>query len=428
MSTRPSGFTLVELLIAIAIICLLIALSVVATLQARLRARDSQRISHATTIMNALESYYAAHRAYPDLITPGQPIRLGSTTLLEAVPSNPFPRTDGGCADQTYTYTTTSTGYELTFCLGADHGRFSKGIVVCKNGNCGVRSDFVCGDPIVDSEGISYPTVQIGTQCWMAQDLKSKRRPNGTCINTTQGSYIVNSDCLIIGPNPYSYDPNFLPPTIPSPVTLPGYQWSRRDCVGAEFDSGGMLGLHRGIDAINYSQTHPTLARPYSDCAYRSALYRWSGAMNLPDACDLLSPPPGTCVVQTPHQGICPTGWHIPTDQEFYTLELYLTDSPNPCDINRPAIADQCRNAGTKLKIGGGSGFEALLVGGRTHVGGDEFIHLGTGVDFWTADSKDLTTGFDEAAIRILTDSTTGVYKQYKKKYSAFPVRCLKDN
>lgn len=46
-------------------------------------------------------------------------------------------------------------------------------------------------------------------------------------------------------------------------------------------------------------------------------LYHWAAAMMLPDTCNKKI---CTSLVQVKHKGICPTGWHIPTDFDFDTL------------------------------------------------------------------------------------------------------------
>lgn len=63
---------------------------------------------------------------------------------------------------------------------------------------------FVCGDPITDVDGNAYPTVQIGSQCWMASNLLTTRYANGDVIPTglsngawtatTEGAYSIYLD------------------------------------------------------------------------------------------------------------------------------------------------------------------------------------------------------------------------------------------
>ncbi|MFH1947461.1 MAG: prepilin-type N-terminal cleavage/methylation domain-containing protein [Candidatus Magasanikbacteria bacterium] len=62
---NKKGFTLIELLVVIAIIGLLSTLAVVALGSARLKARDSKRLSDLKQTQTALELYYTDNSAYP---------------------------------------------------------------------------------------------------------------------------------------------------------------------------------------------------------------------------------------------------------------------------------------------------------------------------------------------------------------------------
>lgn len=89
-----------------------------------------------------------------------------------------------------------------------------------------------------------------------------------------------------------------------------------------------------------------------SICGSDGGLYYWDEAMGY--------------VTTEGAQGICPSGWHIPTDAELYILENYLKDDGEPCDANRAEFtgpATQCIPAGTKMKIGGSSGLNFPLAG-----------------------------------------------------------------
>jgi type II secretion system protein G len=73
---NKKGFTLIELLVVIAIIGLLSTLAVVALGAARVKARDSKRLSDLKQMQTALELYYTDQNAYPS----GDAISLGNSS------------------------------------------------------------------------------------------------------------------------------------------------------------------------------------------------------------------------------------------------------------------------------------------------------------------------------------------------------------
>jgi len=58
-----------------------------------------------------------------------------------------------------------------------------------------------------------------------------------------------------------------------------------------------------------------------SNCATYGRLYNWATAMNLPAGCNS-----SICAskINAKHRGICPEGWHIPSDAEWTTLTDYV--------------------------------------------------------------------------------------------------------
>jgi uncharacterized protein (TIGR02145 family) len=140
-------------------------------------------------------------------------------------------------------------------------------------------------------------------------------------------------------------------------------------------------------------------------CNQEGGLYHWDEAM-------AYSTTEGA-------KGICPTGWHIPTDAEQYVLEKYLTDAASTCDSARNGTWN-CTSAGTKLKSGGTSGMNFPLAGNRDTDG--SFSNRATYAYVWS--SSQSGTG---AWNRRLGSSNAAVDRNTNSKANGFSVRCLKD-
>jgi uncharacterized protein (TIGR02145 family) len=95
-----------------------------------------------------------------------------------------------------------------------------------------------------------------------------------------------------------------------------------------------------------------------ASCTTWGGLYTWAEAMQLDPTCNS-----SACTVSTVQQGICPAHWHIPTDPEYKTLEMYLGMTQAQAD----ALGGwRGTSEGTKLKSGGSSGFNAPFGGYRS--------------------------------------------------------------
>lgn len=209
---------------------------------------------------------------------------------------------------------------------------------------------FVCGQSTVkDADGNVYHTVEIGTQCWMNENMRVGTRVNLATNQTNNGT--IEYWCFNDDPaNCTSNDPNY--------------------------PDGG--------------------------------LYQWNEAMQY-------STTPGA-------QGICPGGWHIPTHDEFTTLERAVCTS-GTCATDFPydtiTLAERGTNEGTQLQPNGTSGFEGNLAG----VGGyGSFINRGVVGYFWSSSgSGDLAWG------RQLESGGAQVARYTSGNMDGFSVRCLKN-
>lgn len=114
------GFTLVELLIVIAILTILSTLGVSNFQTARLKARDVSRKTDLQTIAKSLEAYINDHRVYPSSSADGQivcqppgtvcawgePFTYGNTIYASELPSD-------SVDSQSYIYSSNGTSYTL---------------------------------------------------------------------------------------------------------------------------------------------------------------------------------------------------------------------------------------------------------------------------------------------------------------------------
>lgn len=217
---------------------------------------------------------------------------------------------------------------------------------------------------VTDYDGNVYPTVQIGEQVWMKENLKVTHYPDGTEIPC--GEDVSSWDSIGTTDKIYSY-------------------------YNDDILNGDIYG----------------------------ALYSWSGAMNGAESSDAV--PSGV-------QGVCPDGWHLPGDEEWKQLEIFL-------GMDR-ASADNSVNRGTdeggKLKSTGvewaspnsgatnESGFTALP-GGNFWKG--SFNALGEDGLFWTTTED----GDEEAYFRFLGNEFSTISRSSPTKILGCSVRCVKD-
>lgn len=113
MKNNNKGFTLVEMLVVIAIIGLLSSVVVVGLGGSRKKARDARRIADINSIRSALEVYYGKYEKYPTQT--GTMASGGLTTFRSTVKG--VPTKDPQSKDYYYESTTGGEGYRVGVCL-----------------------------------------------------------------------------------------------------------------------------------------------------------------------------------------------------------------------------------------------------------------------------------------------------------------------
>ena len=131
---------------------------------------------------------------------------------------------------------------------------------------------------------------------------------------------------------------------------------------------------------------------------------------------------------------LCPTGWHVPTDVEFNTLEINLGMPPAQANVwgwRLTTIGDKMKNTTGWASGQNGSntsGFSALP-GGYRHGPSGLFSAIGQSTYWWssTADVPEPSTGFERGWYRFIEGSNTDIYKASTTKAGGKFVRCLKN-
>ena len=198
-----------------------------------------------------------------------------------------------------------------------------------------------------DIEGNTYRTVTIGSQVWMAENLRSTRFNDNTDIPN------IEEDAEWIS------------------TTSPAWCWMLND--------------------IRYKETF-------------GALYNWYAVNS---------------------GKLCPSGWHIPSDEEYKTLELFLGMPVDQVGLWDWRGTDQ----GTQMKSTTGwadgengtnsSGFSALPGGYRYGATG-AFNALGVLTYWWSSEYSDIY-----AVYRRVDGNTGEVFRNATSKKGGKYVRCV---
>ena len=209
---------------------------------------------------------------------------------------------------------------------------------------------FTNSTPITDIDGNTYPTIKLGNQFWMAENLKTSRYRNGVII----------------------------------PTGLSNSEWGST--------SEGATAIYNNEPA-NYD-------------AY-GRLYNWYAS--------------------TDPRGLCPSGWHVPTDDEWTDLSNHILSY----NYLYSEIGGTLKMTGTSLwqspNTGATNSSNFLAKPGGLIENTNNFnpTGIGTGATFWTSTEY----GNENAFIRILMYNSSELNRFYNNTMKQFgaSVRCIKD-
>lgn len=186
-------------------------------------------------------------------------------------------------------------------------------------------------------------------------------------------------------------------------IEVGGQCWLKQNMnIGVRVDEDVAQANNNIIEKSCYenSDANCTTAHPTEP---DGGLYTWDEAMKHTNAQGL--------------PGICPAGWYVPTDADWYELESHLDATVN----NPNTTGWRGTTVGTDLKSGGTSGFEANLSGHIRSSGTS--VERGVATYFWTST---VSGGGTSAFARYLNDTNTSSNRQTRVKTQRLSVRCIK--
>ena len=213
---------------------------------------------------------------------------------------------------------------------------------------------------VTDIDGNTYNTVQIGEQCWMKENLRTRKYPDGTDI-----SFVNSGLSTTVG---YCYYPN---------------------------------GDSANVTSYGY-------------------LYNWVATMH---GSGSSSSNPSNV------QGVCPDGWHLPSNAEWTQLTNYVRNkSEFQCGGSIYNIAKALSSTtgwetsaavcavGNDASLNNQTGFSAMPAG--TY---NSRFYFGSNTQIWSATEKNESTAYST----YLSSSSPMVQSNAPNKGYAFSVRCL---
>ena len=211
-----------------------------------------------------------------------------------------------------------------------------------------------CGDP-VSYQGYDYATVLIGDQCWFAENLRSENYENGDTI----------------------------------PANLSDSEWGNTT-------AGAVAVYGEGSSICN------TYSPDGDACDEAWSLIEYGRLYNLYAVDDA--------------RGLCPSGWHVPTDEEWTVVTDVLGGESVAGGHMKTTYGWHNGGNGTNS-----SGFSGLPGGYRSYDGG--FGSAGLNGVWWSSSPNG-----SDAVNRFLDFSNEDVFRSSGLPRSGFSVRCVRDS
>lgn len=131
------AFTLLEILVVIAIIGILSVVTAIGLSGVRAHSRDTKRVADIKQMQTALKMYQLDHKKYPTTAEWGNQIATGSNVYLKSVPVPPnFMDGECGTSSAAYVYESDGKQYSIKYCTGTKVGDILPGLkILSSSGN-----------------------------------------------------------------------------------------------------------------------------------------------------------------------------------------------------------------------------------------------------------------------------------------------------
>ena len=209
-----------------------------------------------------------------------------------------------------------------------------------------------------------------------------------------------------------------------STVKLGGQCWTAENLRTTHYSNGDPIDLGTTTSTITPYRYNP--ASDSTNVSTYGYLYNWAAVMN--GAASSEANPSGV-------QGICPTGWHVPSNAEWTELETFVSSQDqyvcyyqNLPNIGKALASTTGWNNSTSTACGVGTtqstnnatGFNARPAGNYYASGGNGFGYY---ANFWT--TTNVTNS--EAHSYNLSYTSPSLNRSNSGEASGFSVRCVRD-
>lgn len=239
---------------------------------------------------------------------------------------------------------------------------------------------------VTDHEGNVYGTLQVGPQCWTTENMRAMTSP-------TTGTYIVSNGLPL-----YSYCGKMA-------------RWYNNDTSYAAMNYGLLYNWNAVVDTFNTNLAETELAGVEDSD---------DNSVNV--------------TFDSHRRGICPEGWHVPTNAEWSELvnyvksksEYYCDNTPNKIAKAFASTTGWVSNTaactvGYDMESNNTLGFNSYPSG---FFGNGGFSSIGSYGAFWTASQSTMKTGSTWG----LYYNNTGMYSSSNSnKAYCYAVRCVRD-